>query len=108
MNRWTLITSLSGSLKPKEFILHNNYPNPFNPNTLLQYNLPEDRFVKITIHDILGRIIKNLVNKSQTVGYKSVKWNGTNNRNEKVSAGLYFYTIQAGDIRKTKKMILIK
>ena len=54
------------------------------------------------------RIVKTLVNSSQTAGYKSIKWNATNDRNESVSAGLYLYTIQAGEFRQTKKMVLLK
>ena len=65
-------------------------------------------FVKIFIYDILGRIVKILVNRSQTAGFKSIQWDGTNDRNEQVSAGIYFYTIQVGDIRQTNKMILLR
>ena len=54
------------------------------------------------------RIVKTLVNSSQTAGYKSIKWNATNDRNEGVSAGLYLYSIQAGEFRQTKKMVLLK
>ena len=57
---------------------------------------------------MMGRKIKTLVNDSQTAGYKSIQWNATNDRNEPVSAGLYLYTIQAGEFRQTKKMILLK
>ena len=55
-----------------------------------------------------GRLVRMLVNGSQTAGFKSVQWNATNNRNEPVSAGLYLYTIQAGEFRQTKKMVLLK
>ena len=91
-----------------KFVLHQNEPNPFNPITFLRYDLPEDASVNITIYDMMGRIVKTLVNGSQTAGYKSVQWNATNNRNEPVSAGLYLYTIQAGKFRQTKKMVLLK
>ena len=57
---------------------------------------------------MMGRIVKTLVNSSQTVGYKSIRWNATNNRNEPVSAGMYIYTIQAGEHRDTKKMLFLK
>ena len=89
-------------------LLHSNYPNPFNPNTTLRYDLPEDGLVNITIYDMMGRIVKTLVNSSQTAGYKSVLWNATNNKNELVSAGLYLYAIHAGEFRQTKKMVLLK
>ena len=93
---------------PLNFSLHQNYPNPFNPVTSLRYDLPEYGLVNITIYDMMGRIVKTLVNSSQTAGYKSIKWNATNDRNEPVSSGLYLYSIQAGEFRQTKKMVLLK
>ena len=90
------------------FLLNDNYPNPFNPSTIINYNIPENDFVNITIYDMMGRVVKTLVNGSQTAGFKSVRWNATNDRNEPVSAGLYLYTIQAGEFRQTKKMVLLK
>ena len=93
---------------PLTYKLHSAYPNPFNPITSLHYDLPESGLVNITIYDMMGRIVKTLVNSSQTGGYKSVQWNATNDRNESVSAGLYLYTIQAGEFRQTKKMVLLK
>jgi len=56
----------------------------------------------------MGRIVKTLVNSSQAAGYHSIKWSATSDRNEPVSAGIYIYTIQAGEFRQTKKMILLK
>ncbi|MFL2995491.1 MAG: serine hydrolase [Candidatus Neomarinimicrobiota bacterium] len=93
---------------PNIFSLHQNYPNPFNPFTSLRYDLPNDGLVNITIYDITGRIVKTLVNSSQTAGHKLVRWNATNDRNEPVSAGIYLYTIQADGFRHTKKMVLLK
>jgi len=93
---------------PEVFALHQNYPNPFNPITSLRYDLPEDGLVNITIYDMMGRIVKTLINSSQSAGYKSIQWNATNDRNKPVSAGLYLYTIQAGEFRQTKKMVLLK
>ena len=90
------------------FDIYSNYPNPFNPITNLRYNLPEDALVNITIYDMMGNQIKTLVNASQTVGYKSIQWNATNNAGQPVSAGIYLYTIAAGEHRQTKKMILLK
>ena len=57
---------------------------------------------------MMGRVVKTLLNSPQTAGFKSVQWNATNDRNEPVSAGLYLYTIQAGNFRQTKKMVLLK
>ena len=90
------------------FLLNDNYPNPFNPLTTINYNIPGDGFVNITIYDMMGRVVKTLVNISQTAGFKSVQWNATNDRNEPVSTGLYLYTIKAGNFRQTKKMVFLK
>ena len=94
----------------ENFSLNNiyNYPNPFNPITTLEYDLPEDAVVNITIYDMMGRVVNTLVNGSQTAGYKSIQWDATNNLGDPVSAGLYIYTIQAGEFRQTKKMVLLK
>lgn len=93
---------------PMAFSLHQNYPNPFNPITLLRYDLPNDGLVNITIYDMMGRIVKTLVNGSQTAGFKTIQWNATNNKNEPVPAGLYLYTIQTEVFRQAKKMVLLK
>ena len=93
---------------PETFALHQNYPNPFNPFTTLRYDLPEGALVNITIYDMMGRVVSNLVSSQQSAGYKSVQWNATNNEGQPVSAGLYLYMIQAGEFRQTKKMVLLK
>ena len=90
------------------FNIYQNYPNPFNPVTTLGYDLQEDGFVNITIYDMLGNIINQLVNEFQNSGYKSIQWNATNTQGQSVSAGIYLYSIEAGDFRQTKKMILLK
>ena len=93
---------------PVQYSLHQNYPNPFNPVTTLTYELPKDSFVDVTVYDILGNVINDLVNTNQSSGYRSIQWNGKNNQGESVSAGLYLYTIHTGDFVDTKKMILLK
>ena len=91
-----------------DFMLHQNYPNPFNPTTEIKYDLPEDSFVSISIYDIMGRKIKSLSNANQTAGYHFLQWDATNDIGEGVSPGMYIYTIQAGEYRSTKKMVLLK
>jgi flagellar hook assembly protein FlgD len=76
--------------------------------TTLRYDLPKDAFVKITIYDMMGRIVNNLVSSQQNTGYKSIQWNATNDAGQPVSAGLYLYTIDAGQFRQSKKMVLLK
>ena len=101
------VSILDGAL-PIAHKLYNAFPNPFNPVTTLHYGLPENELVNITIYDMMGRIIKTLMNGEQTAGYKSVQWNSTNNAGQLVGAGLYLYTIQAGGFRQTKKIVLLR
>ncbi len=101
-------TSIMINPLPTEFKLSQNYPNPFNPTTLVQYALKENVNVKITVYDILGRVIKTLVNEFQDAGYKSVMWDGTNSGGSHVSTGLYIYKIEAGNFVDSKKMLLLK
>ena len=93
---------------PAKYNLNNCYPNPFNPITTLRYDLPKDALVNITVYDMMGRVVKTMVNTEQKAGYKTTQWNATNNAGQPVSAGLYLYTIQAGKFRQTKKMVLLK
>lgn len=107
-----IIFSSNSVVKPKilpnAFSLFQNYPNPFNPSTLIQYGLKGNVNVKITVYDILGRVIKTLVNDFQDAGYRSVIWDGTNNFGSSVATGLYIYKIVAGNFVESKKMLLLK
>lgn len=91
-----------------DFALSQNYPNPFNPTTNIRYSIGGVSQVKISIFNIMGQEVKTLVNKNQGKGNYSVSWNGKNNGDKKVSAGLYFYTLEAGNFIQTRKMILLK
>jgi hypothetical protein len=93
---------------PIVYKVHQNHPNPFNPVTTLQYDLPEDGFVNITVYDMMGRQINTLVSGQQNAGYKSIQWNATNNTGQPVSAGVYLYSIEAGEFRQVRKMVLLK
>jgi hypothetical protein len=102
------LNTKNNKASPELFTLHQNYPNPFNPVTNLDYDLPEDSFVNLTVYDMLGNVVNNLVNKNQGSGPKSVQWDATNNQGQPVSAGVYLYSIEAGEFRQTRKMILLK
>jgi glycosidase len=93
---------------PVEFALEQNYPNPFNPNTVIRYSIVSPSLVSLKIFDVLGREVKTLVNKEQVNGVYEVNWNGDDALGNKVSTGVYFYRIDAGDFVQTKKMMLIK
>ena len=93
---------------PTVYKVHQNHPNPFNPVTTLRYDLPQDAIVNISIYDMMGRVVNNLVSSQQNAGYKSIQWHATNNAGQPVSAGIYLYTIFAGEFRQTKKMVMLK
>ena len=92
----------------ENFVLYQNYPNPFNPTTTIDYNLPENAFVDISIYDMKGGLVKNIIKNFQTLGHKSIRWNATDYQNEPVSAGMYIYTIKADEFRSSRKMVLLK
>ncbi len=100
--------SIIEDIIPITYHLYSAYPNPFNPITTLDYDLPEDVLVNITIYDMMGRVVKTIVNSQQNAGFKSVRWNATDDKGSPVSAGLYLYTIEAGQYRQSKKMGLLK
>ena len=94
-------------INPSVFRLYQNHPNPFNPSTQIRYQLSISSHVKIAVYNTMGKIVKTLANEYQTAGFRSVKWDGKNNNKQKVSTGVYFYSIQSGEFSSTKKMILL-
>jgi hypothetical protein len=88
---------------PKEFKLEQNFPNPFNPSTTIQYQLPQDSKVTLKVYDILGSEVATLVNEEQEVGYKEVRFNGS-----LFSSGIYIYRLVSGDYLSVKKMMMVK
>ena len=95
-------------LIPESFTLHQNFPNPFNPITTLRYDLPSDALVTLSIYDMLGREITQLVNITQEAGFRSVQWDATDSMGRPISAGVYLYQIQADEFVQTRKMVLLK
>jgi len=111
----TLNESVSRSLDglsvknlPSEYALNQNYPNPFNPTTTIEYQLPEETQVNISVYNMVGQKVKTLMDKTVDAGYHEVQWDATNDNGVKVSAGVYFYRITTQDFSKTHKMVLIK
>ena len=100
--------SIINETLPITYNLYNAYPNPFNPFTVLRYDLPKGELVTITVYDMLGNVVKNLVNANQSSGHKSIQWNATNNQGQPVSAGSLSLYYRSRDFRHTKKMILLK
>jgi flagellar hook capping protein FlgD len=96
---------------PENFILYQNYPNPFNPTTKISYDLPHSTNVILKIYNLQGQEIKTLVNESQQPGMKSVIWDGRDNKNSRVSSGVYIYSIYAGTpvkVIQNRKMLFLK
>ena len=101
------------ALTPKETALLPNYPNPFNPETWIPYQLAKAADVSLTIYDIQGNIVRSLDLGYQSAGLyqnrtRAVYWNGRNNIGEKVVSGVYFYTLSAGNFSATRKMLILK
>ena len=93
---------------PEEFALGQNYPNPFNPVTNMDYTLPQRSRVTISIYNVLGQEIKNLVNGEQDYGFHSISWDGTDMNGREVSSGVYFTQMRSTSFSQTKKMLLLK
>jgi len=114
--RYSAITDTSGSYQldvvtsvkppdnlPTKFELEQNYPNPFNPSTTIGYDIPEREHVILTIYDVLGRLVKTLVNAEISSGHYEVHFDAS-----RLSSGLYFYRLQAGTYVQTKKLTVVK
>lgn len=90
------------------FRLDQNFPNPFNPVTSIQYELPAKTLVKITVFDMLGRHVKTLVSSIQTAGIQHAVWNATDDAGNPVASGIYVYRIQTADFQQSRKMLLMR
>lgn len=103
------ITNVTVGERPTEYALYNNYPNPFNPSTIIKYALVEKSSVKIQIYNILGEVVHEQVNREQAAGYYETSFNASS-----YSSGVYFYTISATSVnskesfRDVKKMLFVK
>jgi hypothetical protein len=88
---------------PMVYKLEQNYPNPFNPTTIITYSIPTNSDVRLTVYDILGRVVKVLVNEKKGPGVYTASLNGG-----QLASGVYFYRLVAGSFVQTKKMLLLK
>jgi hypothetical protein len=102
-------TAVTEPAIPKIFALHQNVPNPFNPTTRIQYDVPTNGGkVTIRIYDVEGRLVRTLVDGHQSAGQKTTSWHGRNNRGQNVATGVYFYRMTAPGFVTTRKMVLLK
>ena len=95
-------------LIPRDYSLSQNYPNPFNPETQIQYAIPKNGQVTIAIYDILGRLVRTLVDEDKPAGFYQVTWNGKNKDGKLVSNGIYLLQMKAGTFITSKKMTIVK
>ena len=91
------------NILPKEYLISQNYPNPFNPSTTISYALPKSEMVTIRIYNILGQMVRTLVNQNESAGTHTVSFKA-----DDLTSGIYFYSIQAGSFNQVKKMMLLK
>jgi flagellar hook assembly protein FlgD len=104
------VTSVGGGQPeiPNTFALMQNYPNPFNPSTTIEFQLPANGNVELKVYDVAGREVATLVNEMRNAGNHRIVWNAVDNQGVKVSSGVYFYRISAGQFNQIKKMVLLK
>jgi hypothetical protein len=104
---WELIPTEADEI-PGAFSLLQNFPNPFNPVTTIEFAVAGECPVDLAIFDVSGRKIKQLVHEERPPGRYREKWDGTNDRGARVATALYFYRLRAGSFVSVKKMVLIK
>ena len=103
---WFALPSLDEAL-PQSFSLGPNYPNPFNPSTIIPYQLPAAAQVRLEVFNLLGQRIASLVDQQQSAGFHTAAWNATNASGQAVAAGVYLYRLRAGSQQQTRRMVLI-
>jgi len=101
-------TENTGPNLPKAFEMSQNFPNPFNPSTTIQYDLPQAGHVQIKVFDIRGRVVATLVDREETAGSHTVQWSGREDSGRTLGSGVYFYRMQTASFNRTRKMVLLK
>ncbi len=93
---------------PRNPLLSQNYPNPFNPSTTIKFNVPRRAHVKLSVYNLLGQRITQLVNEEKPVGDYAIHWDGTDESGKAVATGMYLYRLKISEYAETKKMLLLK
>ncbi len=93
---------------PRHFALEQNFPNPFNPSTEIRFALPQNARVQIIVYNILGQKVRTLISKNMTVGWHSVKWDGSNDAGQLMPSGVYFYKMETRSFVKVRKMLYLR
>jgi hypothetical protein len=105
---WVLGVEQVSSEIPSAFSLSNAYPNPFNPETKVNFNVPQVSKVKLVVYNLLGQRVRTLVDEEIQAGSYSASWNGTDDYGRQMSSGIYFFSLESQSFKATKKMILMK
>ena len=92
----------------KGYLLEQNFPNPFNPDTRIKFALPKKEYVSIEVYSASGELIKRIVSGDFEAGYHYAEWDGKDPSGNQAASGIYFYRIKAGNFTDTKKMLLIR
>ena len=93
---------------PVQYVLDQNFPNPFNPTTTMRFGIPEESAVSLTIYDMRGHSVKSFHSESKPAGWYQYIWDGLNDEGDAVPTGVYFTRLQAGSYTRTIKMLMIK
>jgi len=108
------VSSVDGEANiPLTFSLEQNFPNPFNPSTKIEFSLPVTSEVELSIYNILGQKVADLINEERTAGQHSIIWNANDSKGMKLSSGIYFYKLKASGVdgsefQRIRKMVLLK
>jgi hypothetical protein len=102
-------TAVGDVAPPQKYALYQNTPNPFNPTTIVRYDVPAGGGkVTLRIYDVGGRLVRTLVDGVESAGRKAVTWHGLDNRGQKITTGVYFYRLAASEFEETRKMMLLQ
>jgi hypothetical protein len=104
----TAVEEEETGITPKDFALYQSYPNPFNNQTIIKYDLVKPCQVTLTIYNILGQKVRTLVDEPKMAGDYEVVWDGKDEKGKDLASGIYFYQLKAGDVTQTKRMALLK
>ncbi|MBN1352469.1 T9SS type A sorting domain-containing protein [candidate division KSB1 bacterium] len=104
----TEVTEADNNKLPKQYALFDNYPNPFNSQTIIRYYLPQASHIKLQVYNLLGQKITTLIDKRQNAGHFEINWGGEDNSGKTVASGIYFYRLEADEFSYSRKMLLLK
>ena len=100
--------SIEGGIFPKKISLYQNFPNPFNPTTNIKYEINKTSNIELTVYNLKGEVIRNLISKNEKAGFNVISWNGEDDYGAKVSSGTYIYKFKTPDFSDSRKMVLLK